>query len=148
MEINWISVVIATLIPSILGFIYYSKPLFGKAWMSSIGMTEEKMKSANMPVMMIVSIIMSFFIAFFMMGFCNGAGQEGQFDTFKHGAAHGTLISIFFVIPIFITKGLFHQTKWKTMLINGLYWMICLALMGGVLDAMNHWNMEIPAHGM
>jgi len=138
-NVNILSIVLAALVPTVLGIIYYSKPVFGKAWMDSIGMTDEKMKEGNMAVMMIVSLIMAFLIAIFMLNFCNGAGQEGEFDTFGHGAAHGIIISLFFVIPISISKGLFHKTSWKTMLINGLYWMMCLTLMGGILDAMNHF---------
>ena len=138
-NVNWLSLLLATLVPTIIGFIYYSKALFGKAWMDSIGMTEEKQKEGNMAVMMGVSLVMSFLIAFFMLNFCNGAGQEGEFDTFKHGAAHGGIISVFFVIPLFISNGLFEQKSWTNMLINGFYWLITLALMGGILDAMNHF---------
>lgn len=130
---------IATLIPMIMGFVYYHKALFGNAWIKSIGMTEEKAKEANMGVVFGVSLVMSFLIAFFMLNFCNGEGQEGQFDTFKHGAAHGAIISVFFVIPIFITNGLFEQRSWTNMLINAGYWLITLAIMGGILDAMNHF---------
>ncbi|NNF02415.1 MAG: DUF1761 domain-containing protein, partial [Bacteroidia bacterium] len=93
-NVSWLSLVIATLIPMVMGFIYYHKALFGKAWMDSIGMTEEKAKEANMGMVMGVSIVMSFLIAFFMLNFCNGLGQEGvagEFDTFKHGAAHGVI---------------------------------------------------------
>ncbi len=138
-EINWLSIVLAALVPMVFGMIYYSKLLFGKAWMASIGMTEEKQKSANMPVMMGISLVMSVLIALFMLNICNGEGQEGQFDSFKHGAFHGVLISILFVIPIFISNGLFEQKSWKNMLINGLYWMITLAAMGAIVDGMNHW---------
>ncbi|MBK8518027.1 MAG: DUF1761 domain-containing protein [Saprospiraceae bacterium] len=138
-DVNILSLIIATLLPMIIGFIYYGKGLFGKAWMESIGMTEEKAKSANMGKVMGISIVMSFLIAFFMLQFCNGLGQEGQFDTFKHGAAHGIIVSLFLVVPIFISNGLFEQKSWKNMLINGLYWVITLALMGGVLDSMNHF---------
>ena len=136
-NINWLSMVLATLIPMVTGFIYYHKALFGKAWMASIGMTDEKQKEGNMALIFGVSTIMSFLIAFFLMNFCNG--HEGEFDSFKHGAAHGAIISIFFVIPIFITNGLFEQKSWTNMLINGGYWLITLALMGGTLDAMNHF---------
>ncbi len=138
-NVNWLSLILATLVPMVMGFVYYHKALFGKAWMASIGMTEEKAKEANMAVVFGVSIVMSFLIAFFMLNFCNGAGQEGEFDTFKHGAAHGVIISLFFVIPIFITNGLFEQKSWTNMLINAGYWLITLAIMGGILDHMNHF---------
>jgi hypothetical protein len=141
-KVNFLSLVLASLVPMVVGFIYYHKALFGKAWMESIGMTDEKQKSANMPVMMAVSLVMSFLIAFFMMQFCNGAGQEGvngEFDTFKHGALHGIIVSLFLIIPVVISNGLFEQKSWKNILINGLYWMITLAIMGGIVDAMNHF---------
>ena len=138
-NVNWLSFILATLLPMILGSIYYHKALFGKAWMNSVGLTEEDLQKGNMPVIFGVSILMSALIAFFMLNFCNGEAQEGQFDTFKHGAVHGLIISVFFVIPIFITNGLFERKSWKNMLINTGYWLITLALMGGILDAMNHF---------
>lgn len=138
-NVNFLSLILATLVPTVTGFIYYHKALFGQAWMDSIGMTEEKQKAANMGVIFGVSFVMSFLIAFFMLNFCNGLGQEGQFDTFKHGAAHGAILSVFFVIPIIISGGLFEQKSWKNMLINGGYWLITLAIMGGIVDAMNHF---------
>lgn len=138
-DINWLSLIIAAILPSILGFAWYSPMLFGKAWMDSIGMTEEKAKSANMPLNMGLSLVLSFFLAFFLLATVNGMGQEGEFDTFKHGAFHGLLLGILVVVPTFITNGLFEQRAWKTMLINVAYWTLTLALMGGVIDAMNHW---------
>ncbi|MFT5166163.1 MAG: UDP-N-acetylmuramyl pentapeptide phosphotransferase/UDP-N-acetylglucosamine-1-phosphate transferase [Saprospiraceae bacterium] len=144
MEINWLSLVLATLVPTVVGFIYYHTALFGKAWMASIGMTEEKARSGNMPVMMGVSLVMSFLIAFFLLGFNNGLGQEAEFDTFKHGATHGVIISLFFVIPIMITNGLFEQRSWKNMLINAGYWIITLAIMGAIVDGMNHFPNVAP----
>jgi len=138
-DINWLSLIIAAILPSILGFAWYSPMLFGKAWMDSIGMTEEKARSGNMPLNMGLSLVLSFFLAFFLLATVNGMGQEGEFDTFKHGAFHGLLLGILVVIPTFITNGLFEQRAWKTMLINVAYWTLTLALMGGVIDAMNHW---------
>ena len=139
MEINWLSIVLAALVPMVMGFIYYHKALFGKAWMDSIGMTLEKAKEANMPLMFGLSFVMSLLVAIFMTQFCNGTGQEGEFDTFKHGIAHGIIISLFLIIPIFVTNGLFEQKSWKNILINAGYWILTLAIMGGIVDAMHHW---------
>lgn len=139
-SINWVSFIIAVIIPSITGFLWYSKFAFGDTWMASIGMTEEKAKEANMGLVFGISIVMSALMAFFMLNFNNGVGQEGQFDSFGHGATHGAVISCFLIIPIFISNGLFEQKSWTNILINAGYWMLTLALMGGVLDAMNHWT--------
>lgn len=138
-NVNWLSLIIAALVPMVMGFIYYHKALFGTAWMETIGMTEEKAKEANMGLTFGLSLVMAFLMAFFLMGFNNGLGQEGEFDTFGHGAAHGIIISLFLVVPIFVTNGLFEQKSWKNILINAGYWILTLAIMGGIVDAMNHW---------
>ncbi|OUS01054.1 hypothetical protein A9Q86_09935 [Flavobacteriales bacterium 33_180_T64] len=145
-NINWLSIILATLTPMFIGFIYYHKAVFGKAWLDSIGMTDEKAKKANLAVTLSVSLVFSFLLSFFLLNFNNdGINQEGEFDTFLHGAWHGTFIAIIIVTPVIITNGLFERKRWKSMLINVFYWIITLALMGGILDVMNHWeNIPMP----
>ena len=137
---------LAIITPMVIGFFYYHKAVFGKVWMDSIGITEEKAKMANMAVTFGVSIVLSFLLSFFLLNFNNsGINQEGDFDTFQHGAWHGTFLAITVVTPVIITIGLFEQKTWRNMLINVLYWVITLSIMGGILDAMNHWeNITIP----
>ena len=138
--VNWLSFAIAVLIPMILGFIWYNPKVFGKAWMESIGMTEEKAKEANMPLTFGLSLVLSALLAFFLINFVNApVEQEGIYDTFKHGAFHGAFLGVVVVIPVMVTNGLFEQKSWKNMLINVAYWTLAMALMGGVLDAMNTW---------
>lgn len=138
-NVNWLSMAISALIPTLIGFVYYSKPLFGNLWMTSSGMTDEKVKQGNMPLIIGLSVVMSFFLSFFLLNFNNGPGQEGQYDTFKHGAFHGLIIAIIIVMPIVVSKSLYEQKSWKITLVDIGYWVISLALMGGLLDAMNHW---------
>ncbi|MDE2731527.1 MAG: DUF1761 domain-containing protein [Bacteroidota bacterium] len=42
-DINWLAVVVAAVIPMLLGSLWYG-PLFGKLWMSMIGMTEAEIR--------------------------------------------------------------------------------------------------------
>ncbi len=143
---NWLSLLIATLIPMLLGFVYYHKALFGKAWMTSLGITEEDIQKGNMGMILGISFVSAFFIAVFMCANVNGPGQEGasgEFDTLKHGMGHGLLIGLLLITPVFITNGLFERKNWTNILINAGYWIICLILIGGVLDAMNHWPNEL-----
>lgn len=140
MPINWFSVIISGIIPLALGAVWYHPKLFGNAWMKGIGMTEEKMKSANMPLTYGLAFVMALILTMFLIDFNNGIGQEGEFDTFGHGAWHGVFVSIFTALPILVTKKLFEQTSWKNLLINWGYWVVAMAIMGGVVDAMNHWN--------
>ncbi|RZV64301.1 MAG: DUF1761 domain-containing protein [Flavobacteriaceae bacterium] len=138
-NVNWISMVIATFIPMVVGFVYYNPKVFGNAWMKSLGITEEDIKKQNMVKTYGIAIVMSFILAFFLLNFNNSPGQEGEFDTFKHGAFHGLFLTIVVAMPILMTNGLFELKNLKNIFINIGYWLITLVLMGGVLDAMNHW---------
>jgi hypothetical protein len=58
-----------------------------------------------------------------------------NFRTFKHGALHGTLIALFFVMPIMAINAMFERKGFKYIAINTGYWIVSLALMGGLVCA-------------
>lgn len=61
-DIDWIAVVVSVIASMALGFIWYSKFAFLKQWQEDTGMTDEKMKEANMPMLMggmIVLVVIS-----------------------------------------------------------------------------------------
>jgi hypothetical protein len=66
-----------------------------------------------------------------LMGLLDKYGKD--FRTFKHGAFHGTLAAIFIVLPIMGTNALFERKSFKYLAINMGYWIITIALMGGVM---------------
>jgi hypothetical protein len=141
---NWLAILIAALIPMLVGFIYYHKSVFGKPWMNSLGFTDENLKGGNMAVIFGVSLLMSFLMSMFLLINVDGPGQEGQFDTFKHGMLHGAMLAIMVGIPVLVTNGLFERKNFKNLLINAGYWLITFMLMGGVIDALNHWPADMP----
>lgn len=153
----------AALIPTIVGFIYYNPKIgLGKAWMSASGVTEEMTKTGNMAIILGVSLVLSVLLAV-QMNFITihqahiysslmnqpGFGEEGsdvmlyiadfmskygqEFRTFKHGALHGTLSGLFFALPIFGINALFERKTFKYIAVHLGYWVITLALMGGVI---------------
>ena len=50
LHINFIAVLVAAIVPMIMGFIWYNPKTLGTAWMKAAEVTEEKMKGANMAV--------------------------------------------------------------------------------------------------
>lgn len=138
-QINWLSLIIATLTPTVVGMIYYHPKLFGTVWMKSIGLTEDDCKKQNRVLLFIISLVMSFILSFFLTNFNNSTGQEGEFDTFGHGAFHGLVLSLFIIMPVLVTGGMYELKNFKNIAINLVYWIITLALMGGTVDVMNHW---------
>lgn len=159
---NLAYIALAALVPMIIGFIYYNPKTLGTAWMNASGMTEEKMKGANMGVIFGVSLLLSFMLAFFLQplvihqfsimsvlinepGFNDPTSATGvyyndfiakygnNFRTFKHGMLHGFIASLFFVLPVLGINALFERKGFKYIAINVGYWAITLMLMGGIL---------------
>jgi hypothetical protein len=162
LEFNYWIIPIAALIPMIIGFIWYHPKVVGTAWMNESGMTDEKVKGGNMPLIFGVSYLFSCMLALAMMGLTihqmgfqsmlmeqPGFGQEGSeiytffhetiakygqdFRTFKHGALHGFVGGLFIALPILATNALFERKSWKYIWINAGYWAITMMLMGGVV---------------
>ncbi|MEL6866240.1 MAG: DUF1761 domain-containing protein, partial [Bacteroidota bacterium] len=124
-EINWLSMALATLMPITIGSLYYHKAVFGNAWMGSIGRSEQAPTQGSRLLMLGLCLVLSFFLSFFLLNFNNdGINQEGDFDTFQHGAWHGMFVAITVAMPILFINGYFAQTTWKNRLINLLYWII------------------------
>lgn len=158
MEINFLAILVAAIVPLIMGFIWYNPKFLGTAWMREAEMTEDKMKSGNMAVIFGMSLVFSFLLAFFVqmltihqfgaLGMIGGdPAADGilpsfqafmddygtHFRTYKHGALHGAMAGIFMFMPIIAINGLFERKSWKYILINGMYWTVCLTIMGAIV---------------
>ncbi len=142
---NFLAILLASLIPLMLGFVWYHKNVFGPAWMQAAGLTDQDLKSSNMAKIFGISLLMSVLVSYFLLFNVDGPGQEGAFDTFKHGAFHGTALGLLVALPVITINGLFDRRNAKYILINAGFWIACLALMGGIIDALNHWPNEMPA---
>jgi len=139
---NILALIVAGLVPSIIGAIYYG-PLLGKVWRDSLGMSEEELKPMIPALAYGGSILLSILLASslnFTIGLVhkdiNAAGELfiNSSHTFGHGALHGAMIGLMTITPIIVSLGVFHKLSWKTNLINVVFWVLCLAVMGGILD--------------
>jgi hypothetical protein len=54
-ELNWLAIVVATIVAFLSGAIWYSKALFGKKWQKSVGLSDKQVNSGNMGEIMGVS---------------------------------------------------------------------------------------------
>ncbi|GAL65347.1 DUF1761 domain-containing protein [Jejuia pallidilutea] len=155
MEFNLIAILVAALVPLVLGFVWYGPMLFQNVWMRESGVTEEKIKSGNMAVIFGISLLLSVILAFFtqflvvhemgVMGMTEGqiegettqaflAEWSGKYRSFGHGALHGAFAGVMFVLPVMATNGLFERKSWKLILINAGYWTLALAIMGAIIS--------------
>lgn len=153
----------AALVPLVLGFIWYHPKVFGTAWLKVSGTSDEKLPGGKMALIFGLSFVLSFMLALAMSGivihqsaisslligsgmdFADPTTEAGAFyaeakrlfggvnRSFGHGALHGTLAGFFISLPILGTNALFERKGFKYIAINCGYWIICLALMGGVI---------------
>lgn len=156
-NVNWLALIVATLVPMVLGFIWYNPKVFGNAWMKAADMTDEKVKGGNMGVIFGVSLVLSFLLAFVLqsvvihqahlgslvMGDESAATTAwlknametygGNYRTFGHGAVHGIFAGLFIVLPILGTNALFERKGFKYILVNVGYWTLTLVIMGAII---------------
>src|SRR5688500_1899038 len=68
-EINYLGVFLAAVSSMFVGSIWYAKPVFGKKWMSLVGMTDEKAKKGAAPALLtafILSLLTAYVLAHVM----------------------------------------------------------------------------------
>ena len=58
-----------------------------------------------------------------------------NFRTFKHGALHGSLTGVYLVLPILLVVGFWDCKKPVWLFMHATYWIMCLAVMGGIVCA-------------
>ena len=129
MAINWFSVVGASLVGFVVGFLWYG-PLFGSAWMRSIGMDPEVMK--NSPKTGMGKIFGISFVLQFVMAFCLAMFFGTEIDTLS-GLLYGFLTGLPWVAFALTINALYEQKPWSYIFINGGYWTVVFSLMGLIL---------------
>lgn len=164
MEINFLILPLAALIPMVVGAAYYHPKVLGSFWMKASGVTEEQTQTGNMALIFGLAYLFSLLIAFSLGGMVihqlavqsllsgvQGFGEVGSevqtfFDNFMktygdthrsfgHGALHGVFAAIFFAWPVIGILSLFERRGWKYTAVHVGYWIISLGLMGGIICA-------------
>ena len=123
------AVLVAALSSFLIGGLWYSPALFGKAWMRENGFTEESMKGANMTrifgLAFLLGIVAAINLAMFM----------GPENNPAMGAMWGFLAGFGWVATFVGTHYLFERRSLKLFLINAGYSIVALTVMGVILAA-------------
>ena len=127
----YLAIVLGGLVPMVLGFVWYHPKVFGGAWMKSLGMTEESMKEGNMAMTMGLSTLIAIVIAWRMNGYASHT--EPGMSQFVHGFYHGAYSMGLPAALVLISNSLFQRNSATNMVINALYWVVALGLMGAFL---------------
>ncbi len=159
MQLNYWLILATGIIPIFIGFLWYNPTIMGKKWMETVGITEESMKGANMPLIFILSYVFGCMLSLALhtvvihqMGFKSVMDGDTtsetlgymknffetygtRFRTFKHGVLHGVITAIFVALPVIGVNALWNRKSAKYIFIHVGYWVICMGLIGGVLCA-------------
>lgn len=162
MKFNFIIISLSALIPLIVGAVWYNPKVLGTAWMNANGFNSDYKSKNKIGLIMLLSYMFNFFLGTMLMiivihqfGFFSTlmsdptlteVGSETyiyaqdfmerfgeNYRTFKHGAFHGIMFTLFAVLPIIGTHALYESKNFKYIAIHVGYWIVSLALMGGVI---------------
>jgi hypothetical protein len=163
-QLNLLVMALAALIPLAVGFFWYNPKLFGTAWMKETNIDPETAKPKNMALVFGLTYVFGFLMCIplsfmtihqfainsilinepgfketgsevnnYIMDFMSRYGQN--FRTFRHGVVHGILGGLLLVMPVIAINAMFEGRKFKYIAINAGYFIVSMALMGGVICA-------------
>jgi hypothetical protein len=129
MDLNYWAILVAALSTFLIGGLWYSPAVFGKAWMKENGFTEEDLKKGSMAKI--------FGLAFFLglIAAINLAMFMGPESDPTMGALWGFLAGFGWVATFVGTHYLFERKSFKLFLINAGYSVVALTVMGVILAA-------------
>lgn len=128
-QLNYFAILVSALSTFLIGGIWYSPALFGKAWMIENGFTEESLKGSNMVKIFGLSFILGLVAAINLAFFI---GEESRPLI---GALWGFLAGFGWVATFIGTHYLFERRSFRLFLINAGYSIVALTIMGLILAA-------------
>lgn len=126
-------ILVAPLATFLIGFFWYGRPLFGRAWQRLTGLTDEEIASSNMLIIFGVSYLMNFIIAFFLSLFVEIAMMVGS-NAIMAGL-FSVLICLGLVCTSFAVNYLFARKPMKLFLIDAGYLAVSFFAMGLIIGA-------------
>lgn len=130
MRINYVAVIVAAILYWLFGWLWFGL-VFGNQWMALEGFKEADIKSMNMTIPYVVSMLANLVIAFILALVC--ATQKA--DSAVKGAQTGILMGIGFVATTTLTTYLYEGRSMHLFLINVGYPVVGMTLMGVVIGA-------------
>lgn len=129
-QLNYLSILVAVVAAQVLGALWYSKALFGKAWMQAVGKTEEDIKG-GMAVQMIGAILLCAVMAFMLAQFIVRMEER----SLVAGVMTACWIWGGFIATTMGVNHLFQGSSLKLYLIDSGYHLGSLIVMGAILGA-------------
>ncbi len=127
--VNWLAVIVATVAAFMLGGLWYSKVMFGNAWMQLVGLDEASVQNANMARTFGGTFLLQLIAAIAL------AAIIGEQSTWITGLQTGLWAGLFWVATAYGVTYLFEQRPVRLWLINAGYYVVLYAFMGTIIGA-------------
>ncbi len=129
-SINWLAIVVATIVHMVIGAVWYSKGLFGKQWMQAMGLKDSDMKDKSKvgPIYfftLVATLVMVYILAHFILY----AGEK----TAMGGAKIAFWAWLGFVATKSLVDTLFENKNWTLYYISMGYMLVGMLAMGAIL---------------
>jgi hypothetical protein len=134
---NWLAIVLCGVAAVIIGFLWFG-PLFGKAWMSSMGKTmpspEERKKMGSAMMKSALIAFVGAMITAFVLARAIMLGSVAEGITGVSAAFHFAFWNwLGFMMPVVLGAVLWEQKTWKWFFITAGYYLVDLIAMGLIL---------------
>ena len=130
--INYLAVLVAAIANMVVGALWYG-PLFGKAWMQEMKITEKDMKKAKekgMASLMIINFIGTLITAYVLAHFVGYL----SLSTFMDGLQLAFWVWLGFFAAATLLGGVLWEGKpWKLFGLNVAYYLVVLSVMASIL---------------
>jgi hypothetical protein len=127
--LNYGAILVSALSTFLIGGLWYSPAVFGKAWMKENGLTEEELKKGSMARIFGIAFLLALVAAI------NLAMFLGPEVNIAEGAFYGFLAGFGWVAMFIGTHYLFERKSFKLFLINAGYSIVALTAMGVIIGA-------------
>jgi len=128
-HINYVAIVVAALVPMILGAIWYAPAVFGNVWMQLVGKKPEDLQKGALPqayAMMFVAALVLAFVLAHVLRWANATTVIG-------GVKVALTVWIGFVLATSAGGFIFEGRPWKLYWLTNGYQGVALVLMGIIL---------------
>jgi hypothetical protein len=128
-NLNWLAVIVGSLIYFAIGAVWFTPMAFGRPWQQSIGWDPEKRPPSMSPVLYAAPLV-AILVAAVAMGMI--ASATGS-DTFGEGIVLGLVVGVGFGLAITSIEAMFDPNKpqpWVWFAITGSYHLLGLLALG------------------
>ena len=130
-RINWMSVVVATIVGFGLGALWYSQKAFAKPWLEDLGVPREQLMKTSMAQSMGIGFVVTLLAAIGLAWLIRLTGAKSLVG----GTKVGLLCAFAFVVTSYIGDAQFAQTKNRFVAITAGYRAAMITVMGAILGA-------------